>query len=316
MRRMLISLLLAGAASPALAAAPGRDDGWHRSDRAEARSERKAEREGERPQRKAEPRNVERSAPARSVERTVPAIEQKSLDRAMPARGPAAARGVEDGPRQSREGIARNLRGGPSLTGGSSGNIETATETVGRRSAGDSVREWRRGERVRSADGASIKQRNMRRAPGVGESGLVEQKRPLPRVLDRAERRVSRTPKFGTEPPAPRTATAIAAKPARHWRTDWRHDRRYDWRDWRRRHHSHFRLGLYYDPFGWNYFRYGIGWRLWPNYYRSSFWLRDPWQYRLPPAYGPYRWVRYYNDALLVNIYTGTVVDVVYNFFW
>jgi hypothetical protein len=36
----------------------------------------------------------------------------------------------------------------------------------------------------------------------------------------------------------------------------------------------------------------------------------------LPPAYGPYRWVRYYNDALLVDIYTGRVVDTVYDIFW
>ena len=62
--------------------------------------------------------------------------------------------------------------------------------------------------------------------------------------------------------------------------------------------------------------RYGVGWRLWPSYYRNSFWLNDPWQYRLPPAYGPFRWIRYYDDALLVNIYTGEVVDVVYDFFW
>ena len=47
-----------------------------------------------------------------------------------------------------------------------------------------------------------------------------------------------------------------------------------------------------------------------------DFWLNDPWQYRLPPAYGPYRWVRYCNDALLVNIYTGQVVDVIHGFFW
>jgi len=26
--------------------------------------------------------------------------------------------------------------------------------------------------------------------------------------------------------------------------------------------------------------------------------------------------VRYYDDAVLVNIYTGEVVDVIYDFFW
>lgn len=77
-----------------------------------------------------------------------------------------------------------------------------------------------------------------------------------------------------------------------------------------------FQLGYYYDPFGWSYRRYPIGWRLWPSYYEVDYWLNDPWMYRLPPAYGPYRWVRYWDDALLVNIHTGQVVDVVHNFFW
>ena len=100
------------------------------------------------------------------------------------------------------------------------------------------------------------------------------------------------------------------------WSHDWRHDRRYDWYHHRNRHRSLFRIGFYYDPFGWNYRRWSVGSHIWPSYYRSRFWLNDPWQYRLPPAYGPYRWVRYWDDALLVNIYTGEVVDVIHNFFW
>jgi hypothetical protein len=100
------------------------------------------------------------------------------------------------------------------------------------------------------------------------------------------------------------------------WSGDWRHDHRYDWRNYRDRHRTIFRIGHYYDPYGWGYRRFSTGFNLWPSYYGSSFWLNDPWQYRLPPAYGPYRWVRYYDDALLVNIYSGEVVDVVYNFFW
>jgi len=100
------------------------------------------------------------------------------------------------------------------------------------------------------------------------------------------------------------------------WSRDWRRDGRYNWYSYRNRYGSLFRLGRYYDPYGWNYRRFSIGFNLWPSYYGSSFWLNDPWQYRLPPAYGPYRWVRYYDDALLVNIYTGQVVDVIYNVFW
>jgi len=100
------------------------------------------------------------------------------------------------------------------------------------------------------------------------------------------------------------------------WSGEWRHDHRYDWRGHRSRYGSLYRFGRYYDPYGWGYRRFSIGLNLWPSYYGSSFWLNDPWQYRLPQAYGPYQWVRYYDDALLVNIYTGQVVDVVYNFFW
>jgi hypothetical protein len=102
----------------------------------------------------------------------------------------------------------------------------------------------------------------------------------------------------------------------RDWSHKWRNDHRYDWWEYRKRHSSLFRVGRYYDPYGWGYRRWPVGYSLWPNYYGANYWLNDPWMYRLPSAYGPYRWVRYYDDALLVNIYTGHVVDVVYNFFW
>lgn len=102
----------------------------------------------------------------------------------------------------------------------------------------------------------------------------------------------------------------------RQWSGQWRSDRRYDWRRHRDHNRSLFRFGRYYDPYRYGYRRFSVGYNLWPSYYGSNFWLNDPWQYRLPPAYGPYRWVRYYNDALLVNIYSGQVVDMIHNFFW
>lgn len=102
----------------------------------------------------------------------------------------------------------------------------------------------------------------------------------------------------------------------RRWSSHWRSDRRYDWRRYRDHNRSIFRFGSYYDPYRYGYRRFSIGFNLWPSYYSSRYWLNDPWQYRLPPAYGPYRWVRYYDDALLVNIYTGEVVDVINSFFW
>ena len=139
------------------------------------------------------------------------------------------------------------------------------------------------------------------------------------RAARQAERRASRvpvvsnTPRPGTQPPPP---TEVRHSPAVHWNTDWRHNSRYNWYNWRHRHRSLFTLGAYYDPFGWGYQPYSIGWRMWPSYYRSSYWLNDPWQYRLPYAPPGTQWVRYYNDVLLVDMYTGEVIDVVYDFFW
>jgi hypothetical protein len=100
------------------------------------------------------------------------------------------------------------------------------------------------------------------------------------------------------------------------WSNQWRTNRSYDWRRYRDHNRSLFRIGGYRDPYGSRYRRFSIGFSLFPSYYQSSYWLDDPYMYRLPQAYGPYRWVRYYGDALLVNIYTGQVVDVVYDFFW
>ncbi|NNC47632.1 MAG: RcnB family protein [Sphingomonas sp.] len=100
------------------------------------------------------------------------------------------------------------------------------------------------------------------------------------------------------------------------WHRDWRRSSRYDWHRYRDRNRSLFRIGVYYDPFGYRYRRFNVGYRLWPSYYSRSYWISDPWRYRLPEVWGPYRWVRYYDDALLVNIYTGQVVDVLYDFFW
>ena len=101
------------------------------------------------------------------------------------------------------------------------------------------------------------------------------------------------------------------------WNRGWRDDHRYDWHDYRNSHRSVYHLGTYYSPYrSWSYRPLSIGFYLDPLFYSSSYWIDDPYQYRLPEAYGPYRWVRYYDDALLVDIYSGEVVDVIHDFFW
>ena len=125
---------------------------------------------------------------------------------------------------------------------------------------------------------------------------------------------VSNTPRPGTQPP-PRTDNYRHGGSS-HWDTNWRHNGRYDWHNYRNHHRSLFHVGLYYDPYGWDYSPFQIGWRLWPNYYSSNFWINDPWMYRLPYAPPGLVWVRYWNDALLVDTWSGTVVDVIPGFFW
>jgi Ni/Co efflux regulator RcnB len=339
MRKLAFALLLASATVPTFAAAQERDEESSEpraesSERPQPRSERRQPRSErqERPQ-------VRSARPERSFDIGSSASDDRSLiapsrdrpavqDRPEPAAEPSERRPfierVRDMSSRGRRGDVE--RRGPAVTPIADDPAEVAP-------TGDSVRDWRARDR-RRPDSPTIEERHVRRPPLIDRSGedlaqptspavisgdgdgLVQPTRPLPRVLDPNRRRVSRTPLPGTEPPPPETATAVVAEPRHRWRGDWRRDRRFDWRDHRRRHRSLFRLGFYFDPFGWRYHRYGIGWRLWPSYYSSRYWLHDPWMYRLPPAYGPYRWVRYYDDALLVNIYTGRVVDVIHNFFW
>ena len=103
----------------------------------------------------------------------------------------------------------------------------------------------------------------------------------------------------------------------RRWSNNWRNDRRYDWNSYRSSNRSHYRMPRYYAPYrGYNYSRLSIGIFLNSGFYGNNYWINDPWSYRLPPAYGGYRWIRYYNDVLLVDTYTGEVADVIYNFFW
>ncbi len=104
---------------------------------------------------------------------------------------------------------------------------------------------------------------------------------------------------------------------ANQWNRGWRQDRRYDWLSWRSMNRGAYHLPRYYAPYGgYDYQRFSSGVIIDPIFFGQSYWLDDPFAYRLPPAYGSYRWVRYYNDAILVDLRSGLVVDVVYDIFW
>ncbi len=103
----------------------------------------------------------------------------------------------------------------------------------------------------------------------------------------------------------------------RAWNRGWRTENRYDWTRYRSTNRNAYRLPRYYAPYGWSsYRRLSIGLSLAPQLWGQNYWIADPWSYRLPDAYGQYRWVRYYDDALLVDLDSGQVVDAVYGIFW
>lgn len=104
----------------------------------------------------------------------------------------------------------------------------------------------------------------------------------------------------------------------RRWDNGWRQDNRYNWSSYRDRYGDRYRMGRYNAPRGWDYGyrRFSVGIVLSSLLYSNSYWLSDPYAYRLPPAYGTLRWVRYYDDAMLVDIRDGYVVDVIHDFFW
>lgn len=102
------------------------------------------------------------------------------------------------------------------------------------------------------------------------------------------------------------------------WNRDWRRDQRYDWARWRATNRNAFRLPRYYAPYGWNqgYRRFSVGVILSSSLFGQNYWINDPYSYRLPDMGDDLRWVRYYNDALLVDLYSGEVVDVIHDMFW
>jgi hypothetical protein len=101
------------------------------------------------------------------------------------------------------------------------------------------------------------------------------------------------------------------------WRNEWRRDSRYNWERYRSRYGHLYRMPSYYAPYrDYRYSRFRVGMFLGSSFHHQRYWINDPWHYRLPYAPAGYRWVRYYDDVLLVDTWNGRVVDVIYNFFW
>lgn len=209
-----------------------------------------------------------------------------------------------------------------------SGTVKAQPRSKESRRATGSARTYTRSSNIPAARSAE----RVARSPSIEKRTRVErvQRSEIerrPEIVRRSQENIRRTapttlpkrpvvstvPRPGTEPPLKSVARSRTHP---HWNTNWRSNNRYDWHSWRTHHRSRYHLHAYIDPFGWGYYRYWIGWRLWPGFYASRYWINDPWYYRLPPAPPGTRWIRYYNDALLVDMYSGEVIDVIHDFFW
>jgi len=305
MRKIFFGLLLAGAAAPALAAGgPGfhirqHDDPPAREQsQQESRAERPARNDGEARPQNQRPADVQRpqfsggwARPDRNDRNDRPQFSGGGGD-------PRPDRSVQtEGGRFNGGAFVRPDRGGEVA------HPRPVMRDNPYAQSDDGARHWRRGQQggglqVEQVRSERFDRDQQRRFSGSG----IRIRQPV----------VSDVPRPGTQP---RWRDDGRRHDRVQWSGSWRNDRRYDWRDRRRHHGSLFHIGIYYDPFGWNYQPYSIGWRMWPNYYRQNYWI-DPAMYGLPYPPPGTQWVRYWDDALLVDVYTGEVVDVINNFFW
>lgn len=94
-------------------------------------------------------------------------------------------------------------------------------------------------------------------------------------------------------------------------RRDWGRD---DWRAYRNQNRNLYRGGVWRSDYRYQAFRPGL--RIGNGYYSSRYLIADPWRYRLPrPGYNQ-RWVRHYNDVILVDTRRGIVIDVIRGIFF
>ncbi|SDC01125.1 regulator RcnB of Ni and Co efflux [Sphingomonas sp. YR710] len=115
---------------------------------------------------------------------------------------------------------------------------------------------------------------------------------------------------------ARRYGTPQDVREERHDLREARQEKREDWRDYREAHRDIYRRPAWVGPRGHAYRPVVVGYRFAPEYYSGRYVIANPWRYRLPPAAGWNRWVRYGNDVVLVNVRTGRVIEVHSGFFW
>lgn len=295
MRTLFKALLAATALIPAAAHAqdrPERGGGW-RGDRGGAAA-------------KIEVRDAERGFEARAPRpRALPQVAPQAAQRNVPEPGGRWNRDRTDGDRQVRP----DRDNSPGLQPRAEQRRWNA-DNSDRRAFGDRGRDGRDRDRPRLDPG-----RGDGRPDRTGSPGQQVDRRPDNRQQWNQPRRDGR---FDGRTDRQRFGWDDRFDGRDSWNRDWRNDRRYDWNGYRATNRGAYRLPRYYAPSGWSYGyrRFGIGATLSSLLWAQNYWIEDPFTYRLPQVWGPYRWVRYYDDAMLVDVRTGRVVDVVYDIFW
>lgn len=292
MRKALLGILMtATAAMPIATQAQDRDRTDGRSERAAARAERNAEHyreQGERNQARSEQRQqrqeVRQEVQVQRQERVAPVQQQQQ------SQSWAGRRSAGDGQRGQRWS-----------GGGNDSNREAYRQRV---------------EGTRAANQASIEQSIGGNYARQGQRNQARTEQQLRREYGIGQRdgrrdgdwnRDGRSDRYGDRRDNRRSS----------WNSSWRNDSRYDWQRYRYSNRNLFRSGSYYAPYrNYRYNRLSIGLVLDSLFYSNRYWLSDPYQYRLPAAPYGTQWVRYYDDVVLVDVYTGEVLDVIENFFW
>lgn len=98
----------------------------------------------------------------------------------------------------------------------------------------------------------------------------------------------------------------------------WEQHRNFDRRSYERnfRAERRYRWHNYQRPQGWYYRRWAFGMILPSFFWTRDYWISDYWMFGLmAPPYG-YVWVRYGDDAVLVDVESGYILRVVYGVFY
>ena len=299
MRKILISILLAGAAvaTPAMADPQDGNGRWHHDQQQQERSQAHEERSQaheERSQAREQVRTEEARPQPRFEMRQQVQDSGRGFNRSRFERGQQQQ--VEQQQVQSQT-FERAYRGNRNAySGGQQQQVEQSQQSGDWRRNGGS---WNRDRSAQQGDRSTWSGRN---GSWTGDRGTWTRQ-----SGDYRQRE-------GTQSQY-RDSSRWAGGSSSSWNRNWRNDNRYDWRRYRDQHRSIFRLGVYFDPFGYGYRSFDIGYRLQPLYFGQQYWI-DPGLYGLPYPPPGTQWVRYWNDALLVDMYTGEVVDEIHDFFW